>query len=656
MNREFMELYNRELSLFYEHASEFAEEYPGVAERLGAMTQDNPDPMIGAMMEGAAFLATRVQLKLKHEFSNFTDNLLEQLVPNFLAPIPSLVKVQIDPEFGDDALRDGVVIKRGGYLDASYRDRDRSVACRYRLTSDVWLTPLSITKAEYVGSVAPLEALDLKVPPNASAGLRLAFRVRTTKKLEAEPAAELAVEDPNAWAKGITLPALKIDLLGAEADAVALYEQVFGHTVQIALRWRTADLKWHVRTLPIEDVLEQIGFDDDEALFPIDHRVFRGFDFIRDYFAFPQNFLGFRLRGIDRYLAEIESPEFEIVMVFDDVNPRLGSIVEADRFGLFCTSAINLFEKSCDRIFLKSNDYEYQVVPDRTRYLEYEPHRIISVSAHRSGQADKLPVYPIYSSPEDQTVRSRALFYAIRRMQRRRTGTEVRFGRSSDYIGTDVFLTLVGHDILDEEGDPVSELSVKALCSNRHLPEHLPVGETGADFVLLDNDQLQIRAVAQPTKPREPLITGVSDRARPNYTGENTWRLVNMLALNHLGLVSNRAGEGARAIKDVLALFADLSDSVVERRIRGVRSVDSRPTIRRVRALSGVAAARGLEITITLEDRAFEGSGVFLLGAVLDRFLSEYVSINQFTQTVVRTPERSEIMRWPPRLGRRQVL
>ena len=60
MNREFMELYNRELALFYEHAEEFAEEYPGVAERLGAMTQDNPDPMIGALLEGSAFLATRL--------------------------------------------------------------------------------------------------------------------------------------------------------------------------------------------------------------------------------------------------------------------------------------------------------------------------------------------------------------------------------------------------------------------------------------------------------------------------------------------------------------------------------------------------------------------------------------------------------------------
>ena len=36
MNREFLELYNRELYLLEESAREFAEDYPGVAERLGS--------------------------------------------------------------------------------------------------------------------------------------------------------------------------------------------------------------------------------------------------------------------------------------------------------------------------------------------------------------------------------------------------------------------------------------------------------------------------------------------------------------------------------------------------------------------------------------------------------------------------------------------
>ena len=656
MNREFMELYNRELALFYEHASEFADEYPGVAERLGSMTQDSPDPMIGALMEGSAFLATRVQLKLKHEFGNFTDNLLEQLVPNFLAPIPSVFQAQAVPEFGDEALREGVYLKRGSYLDAAYRERDRSISCRYQLACEIAIFPLSLVKTEYIGAVAPIEALGLTVPREAMGGLRLGFRVRSTRNLDAEPKLEQTEGKPNTWAKGLKIPYLKVHCAGNEAQAVALYEQIFGHTLKITLRWKGHDSKWHHKTLPVKEVLEQIGFDEDEALYPVDHRVFRGFDFIRDYFTFPQKFLGFKINGLGKYLDDVEAPEFEIVFVFDEVNPRLSSTVNEDSFGLFCASAINLFEKSCDRVFLRPNEFEYQIVPERTRNLDFEPHRVISVAAHQSGDAERRTVYPIYSSPEDQTSHKTAMFYSIRRMQRRRTGDETKYGMRSDYMGTDMYLTLVGHEKAADRGEEISELSVRALCSNRHLPEHLPVGDTGADFLLLDNDQIRIRAATQPTKPREPVISGMIDRSRPNYTGENTWRLINILALNHLGLVEKRAGEGARAVKDILSLFADLSDGVTERRIRGVRSVSSRPVTRRVRVGNSMASARGLEITVTIEDNAFEGSGVFLLGAVLDRFFAEYVSINHFTETVVRTPERQEIMRWPARVGMRHNL
>ena len=73
-------------------------------------------------------------------------------------------------------------------------------------------------------------------------------------------------------------------------------------------------------------------------------------------------------------------------------------------------------------------------------------------------------------------------------------------------------------------------------------------------------------------------------------------------------------------------------------------------------SLGARRAARGLEITVVLEGRAFEGSGAFLLGAVIDRFFAEYVAINHFTQTVIRTVERGEMMRWPPRIGLRGLL
>ena len=94
MNRAFLEAYNRELALLYEGAKEFAEDYPGIAERLGGLTQDNLDPAVAGLLDGAAFMAARVQVKLDSEFETFTSELLEQLLPNFMAPTPSALLAQ----------------------------------------------------------------------------------------------------------------------------------------------------------------------------------------------------------------------------------------------------------------------------------------------------------------------------------------------------------------------------------------------------------------------------------------------------------------------------------------------------------------------------------------------------------------------------------
>ncbi len=92
---ELLDLYNRELALLYEHAQEFAKTYPGVAKQLGDLTRERTDPMLVGLLEGTALLAARVQLKLKDEFAEFTNNLIEQLYPNFLAPQPSVFLARV---------------------------------------------------------------------------------------------------------------------------------------------------------------------------------------------------------------------------------------------------------------------------------------------------------------------------------------------------------------------------------------------------------------------------------------------------------------------------------------------------------------------------------------------------------------------------------
>src|SRR5271168_1612880 len=137
MNREFLKFYNQELAILREQAAEFAEEYPGVAERLGGLLDDNVDPMIGGLLEGAAFLAARVQLKLKHEFSDFTTNLIDQLAPSYLAPMPSFVLVQSKPKYGDPALREGNTMPGGSHFEANYRERQGNIRCRFTLISPI---------------------------------------------------------------------------------------------------------------------------------------------------------------------------------------------------------------------------------------------------------------------------------------------------------------------------------------------------------------------------------------------------------------------------------------------------------------------------------------------------------------------------------------
>jgi type VI secretion system protein ImpG len=654
MNREFLDLYNRELGLFYEHAKEFAEEYPGIANRLGGLLRDRADPMVVGLLEGAAFLAARVQLKLKHEFPEFTNNLLEQLVPHYLAPTPSAVLVKLFPKYGDTVLHEGRLFPRGSNLDTTYVERDRRIACRFKLTSAIRLWPLELTGAEYYTSVGPMQALGAPVRSETAAGLRLTLKIRTSAKPEDEPNAKTIAARPEAQFKNCKVGAIPIHLVGAEADANAIYEQIISHRSGLWLRYSDEFDNPHVVPAPIESI-DQIGFAESDSLMPNDDRVFGGFDLLREYFMFSQKFLGFTLRLDQSLLSKLPTNSVDLIFGFNEINGRLAAAVQRDMFALYVAPAVNLFEMTTDRIQVKRNQHEYHVVPDKSRYLDFEPHRILDVHAHFPGRSEKRSVRPLYSATTDVKDPD-GLFYTVRRMQRRRTGEEKRYGASSNYVGTDMFLSLGETTDVASQDTKVAELSVRALCSNRHLPEHLPVGQGQIDFRLSDDVDLRVVCLAGPTPPREPVVAQMRSRTDNLHTGVVAWRLINMLSLNHLGLVERGAGQNAQALREILATFTNSFDNTIEKRLRGVRLLDSRPVVRRIRRNGGVGPARGVEITLTLDEKAFEGSGAFLLGAVLDRFFSEYASFNHFTQLVVNTTERGTIMRWPARIGTRRPL
>src|SRR3954454_21280456 len=116
MDERLLALYETELKHLRETAAEFGRDFPRIAGRLSLDLDAKeicPDPYVERLLEGFAFLAARVHLKLDAEFPRFTQSILETVYPHFLTPIPSMAVVRFQPDEKEPALAKGPTISRG---------------------------------------------------------------------------------------------------------------------------------------------------------------------------------------------------------------------------------------------------------------------------------------------------------------------------------------------------------------------------------------------------------------------------------------------------------------------------------------------------------------------------------------------------------------
>jgi type VI secretion system protein ImpG len=184
----------------------------------------------------------------------------------------------------------------------------------------------------------------------------------------------------------------------------------------------------------------------------------------------------------------------------------------------------------------------------------------------------------------------------------------------------------------------------------------MPVGRGGADFTLTDETALQLDCVAGPTPPRESMVMAEGSQKGGETTGALLWKLISLLQFHQMGLDERGDGDAASALRELMMVFSEVSNASIERQIRGIVGLSSRPIVRRIQQKHGFNVARGIEVTIEFDDGAFEGQNAFLFGAVLSRFLAEYASLNSFTETVVSSRQRGILKRWRPQISRRALL
>lgn len=621
-----LKFYERELQFIKEMGAEFSREFPKIAGRLGIDGAETSDPYVERLYEGFAFLAARVHLRVDAEYPQFTQNLLNIIYPQYLSPLPSMCTVQFHPNTVD-GLEDGVPIPRDTRLRSNLPEAEQT-ACEYRTAHDVTLWPLEIVEAEYINNISPYADVGARCNRKIRAGLR--FRIQSTSE---QPLSDIFIDS------------LPLYLNCGDAQAMALYEQLIGNTCAVVHKPIDSSAGW--QEILTSGALSQVGFDDDQALLPVDHRTFSGYRLLAEYFAFPGRYLFIKLEQLQRAFANCRHDALDIVVLFDQFNPELENRVTPQDFALHCTPAINLFPKRCDRIHLDQKSDEYHVVADRTRPMDFEVYQVSEVIGHGAATDQTQPFLPFYACNDLSRFPEQEAFYTERRERRVISSKQRRQGPRSSYTGSETFVSLVDVNETPYSSE-LKQLEVKALCTNRDLPLHLPVGKSDTDFMPDISAPVDVvRCIKGPTRPR------------PSYAhnmGQTAWRLINHLSLNYLSLIDQEDGQGADALRDLLGLYGDKQDATFRKQVEGVRSVHAEPVTRRMPIPGPIAFGRGLRITVTMTESAFVGSGIFLLGSVLERFFARYVSINSFTETVVCSDERGEVMRWPVRVGQQQIV
>jgi type VI secretion system protein ImpG len=636
MDQKLVRYYERELRHVRETAAEFARDYPKIAGRLALDEFECADPYVERLLEGFAFLTARVQLKLDAEFPRFTQHLLESVYPHYLCPTPSMCVVQIRPTSRTRASPRGSPSPRHG---AAQHDRpsDQS-ACEYRTAHDVTLAPIELVEAQYHDR----DLLSLDLPPGQAprrGRSACAPRLRGADVFEEIEIDALAIHPPR---RGRT----------SRPGSTSRSSPTRPTSSSAPRSARQRGPSASIRSQPAPD-----GLRRQRGAAPGRPAAFQGYRHLQEYFAFPQRFRFAELTGsAARSRMRRPSIEIDFLLLARAIRTRAG------RRRVLVRPALHAGDQPVPEAvptasMSRTGSTSSTSSPTRPARSTTRSTTLSRSPGSGGSVDDERVVPPVLQGQRRRGHRGRRRVLRDRpqappigrpRTPRRVAARATPGARSTSNSST-------------PRARPTGPTSVNSRsaprCTNRDLPLRMPVGQGRTDFSMdIGGSVESIRCVTGPTPPRPSFVEG-----------EILWRLISHLSLNYLSLAdadlalgsdpATRAGQSRRrrdARPPQNLRPPRRGHRPASRSRASAASADARHAARP--GAGPVSFARGLAVDIDFEEGYFEGTGCFVLGAVLERFFAKYVSVNSFTETVVHTRERGEIMRWPTRIGTRHTL
>ena len=591
--------YHGELSYLRRMGAAFARRYPKIGAHLELSPDQCADPHVERLIESFAFLTSRLQRRLDQEFPEITAALLGVLYPHLVNPVPpmAIAQFEVDPDQGK--LTTGHEIRAGTSLFAQTSD---GLTCRFRTCYPVTLWPLEVTAA---GFESPAQFDFLDSSPNVAAVLRLRLS-----------ALGLNLEE-------LSLRKLRFHMRGDATMVNAVYELLFCHALRVAILSENG-----VRPIYLPgNSLVPVGFEPNDEVIPYPAQSLPAYRLLQEYFAFPEKYHFFDL---DRLDAGLSGKTLDILILFDRV-PQTRMAVDRRTFCLGCAPVINLFRKTTEPIRVDQRQHEYRLDADMRRERTTEIHSILSVSGSSNPAEETQQFDPFYSFRHRLDGRIERAYWYARRIP---TGRE-------DLPGTDLLLSFVDLDF-NPKLPPEQVVYAHTLCTNRNFAAQVPAGA-----------QLQTEETAPLT--RITCLTKPTRAAYPPLGGRTLWYLISNLSLNYLSL-SGGAGS-LEALREILRLYSFSDQPSTHHQVQGIREMSCRRITGRVGKEPWRGFCQGTEVTLTFDESLYVGSGAFLLGSVLNRFLPLYTSINSFTQLQIRSVQREGVWkRWPPMAGLQEML
>ncbi len=607
--------FEREYNFLQTAGEEFAKKHPTLGSRLRMSERERKDPFVERLFEGFAFLAGRIQERLDDEFPEIAGGILEILFPNLLKPFPSCSILQLKHKPG--AISKPIVVEKGSEIQtasAKYKVRYKvyaGVSDKSRLTEKEEPADFIFRTTQDV-IVRPMTLSDVTVEDSTKGNTILKLKIQPDRNVDYE---SLQMNNFQLYLQGAA--SIKFELLYFLTNFVSSVSVKELSDTKAAYT-EIKDFKIEIPDLYSEDYSAR-----DNSILPYSKQTFSGYKLLQEYFSFPEKFFFIQINGLEQFKSSEQSGPFEIKI---DFNRRIVKEKWATlkNISLHCTPIVNLFSRMTEEVIVNQRLPEYYIVPDIDRRKSREIYSVDKVSGISESKIEQYKYIPISShdilDTSDPDYNYKRFFSVFRRTQ------------VSDMSET--FIRLFGPS-MEEDDFPKETLSIQATLSNGFLPaSYLEVG------VIKEPINFPVGIEASNITIPTDVLEGPD---KSNYL----WSLIANLSVSYTSLSE------VETLKNILNLYNwfKVHNHPNKKRIDGILKIDKPKIISKIKNRSII---RGIEFHITIDPNEFEhGAGdIYLFGLILNKFLSQYVTVNSFIQLRITESGTNKEYLWEPIIGK----